>query len=321
MSDKRRTQRSERRLAELAARQHGVVSVRQLKRLGYPRSTVHDWASAGRLHRVHRGVYAVGHTRLTWHARCMAAVLASEPAVASHTTAAWLWGLLHTRPSSFHLTAASRRHAKPRAGHGAATPPTYTVHFARLLGEDFGWTDDVPVTSLARTLLDLAAMLSAHRLEGAIERAEELGLLDLAPIEELLARAGKHPGVVRLRRALDIYRPDPAVLRSGAERRFRKLVRAAGLPAPAMIFNVAGYELDAYWAEHRFAVEIDVFETHGSRAAFERDRLRQEDLKLAGVEMTRVTDARMRRDPQGVAARLAALLAQRRAELARGARS
>jgi very-short-patch-repair endonuclease len=283
----------------------------------------------------------------------MAAVLASAPAVASHTTAAWLWGLLRTRPSAFHLTATTRRRAKPRpsravppspaagssrpapptpaAGSSPAAPPSpaagpsrggsstpvarsrpiHSVHFAPLLARDIDEVDGIPVTSLARTLLDLAAMLSDYRLERALERTEELGLLDLTPIEELLSRAGRHPGVARLRRALDLYREDPAVIRSGVERRFRELVRAAGLPRPAMNFNVAGFELDAYWPSHRFAVELDVFETHGSRAAFERDRLRQEELKLAGVEMVRITGARLRREPRATIERLSLLLEQR----------
>ena len=286
-------------------------------------------AGVGRLHRIHRGVYAVGHTRLTWHGRCIAAVLAAEPAVASHETAGWLWGLLRTRPG-IELTAPTRRHAKPRprrgqggrsAGRRSRPSLEYTVHFARLTARDLDSQEDIPVTALARTLLDLAATISTYRLERALERAEERGLFDLAAVEELLARAGRHPGIGRLRHSLDIYRDDPATIRSGLERRFRALVRAAGLPAPAMNFNVAGFELDAYWPSHRFAVELDVYETHGSRAAFERDRLRQEDLKLVGVEMTRVTGARMEREPMAVAARLATLLGRRRAELARGVRT
>lgn len=333
MRDQRRTQRSHLPLAELAARQHGVVSSPQLRSLGYSKHAVARAASAGRLHRVHRGVYAVGHARLTWHGRCLAAVLAAEPAVASHETAGWLWDLLRTRPG-LHVTAPTRRRARAgthppsrgaRSG-GDASPrgarpggdfaPSrksleYTVHFSRLRGEDLDRREEIPVTSLARTLLDLAATVPAYRLERAIERAEELGHFDLAPAEELLARAGGHAGRGALLRALDLYRDDPALLRSGAERRFRELVRAAGLPAPAMNFNVAGFEVDAYWPSHRFGVEIDAFQTHGSRAAFERDRRRQEDLKLAGVEMTRVTGTRMKREPKAVADRLAALLEQR----------
>ncbi|HWT90494.1 MAG TPA: hypothetical protein VN179_05210, partial [Solirubrobacterales bacterium] len=167
-----------------------------------------------------------------------------------------------------------------------------------------------------RTLLDLAVRARPDQMERLLERAEELDLLDLRPLEALLDRAGGHRGRGRLRRALALYRPDPAFTRSRFERRFRSLVRAAGLPAPSMNFNVAGYELDAYWPQHRFAVELDLFETHGTRAAFERDRLRQEELKLLGIEMIRVTRPRLQREPEAVVRNLAALLERRRHEVA-----
>jgi hypothetical protein len=231
----------------------------------------------------------------------MAAVLASAPAVASHVTAAWLWGLLRSRPSSIHLTAPSRRHAK--AAH--------TVHFARLVPEDRGTIEGIPVTSLPRTLLDLAAGVSFQRLERAVERSEELRLFDLGPVEALLACSAGHPGAGRLRRAIAAYRPKPAFIRSELEGRFLELVRAAGLPRPSMNFVVAGFELDAYWPAYRFAVELDAFATHGSRAAFERDRIRQEELKLAGVELVRITDVRLAREPAATMRRFAALLEQR----------
>jgi hypothetical protein len=92
------------------------------------------------------------------------------------------------------------------------------------------------------------------------------------------------------------------------ERRFLALVQKAGLPRPATGFNECGFELDVYWPEHRFAVELDVFETHGTRAAFERDRLRQEELKLAGIEMVRITGNRLNREPYEVIRRLVRLL-------------
>ncbi len=170
------------------------------------------------------------------------------------------------------------------------------------------------MTAFPRTVLDLAGVLSAPRLERVLERSEERRLFDLDLFEAMLARAGNHPGAGKLRRALAIYRPQLAVTRSGLEERFLELVRAAGLPPPATNFGVGGYELDAYWQEERFAVELDAFATHGSRAAFERDRLRQEDLKLIGVEMIRLTGPRLEREPQQVIARLRTLLAQRRGE-------
>jgi very-short-patch-repair endonuclease len=115
-----------------------------------------------------------------------------------------------------------------------------------------------------------------------------------------------------LRRALDLYREEPAFTRSDLERRFLKLVTTAGLPSPSMNFNVAGFELDAYWQRERFVVELDVYETHGSRAAFERDRRRQDDLMLLGVEMIRVTGPRLQREPTQVIERVAAHLSRRR---------
>ena len=116
----------------------------------------------------------------------MAAVLAARPAVASHLSAGWLWGLLRNRPGTIHVTVPTPRRAKR----------PFVVHFADLPGRDRWVLEDIPVTSLARTLLDLAAMLSPPQLERALERAEELGLFDLVALEDVLDRAGRHPGVV-----------------------------------------------------------------------------------------------------------------------------
>jgi len=160
-------------------------------------------------------------------------------------------------------------------------------------------------------------LLAADQLDRLLERAEERDLLDLVEVEALLARAGGHRGRGPLRRSLALYQPDPAFTRSRFEKRFRRLVAAAGLPVPSMNFVVAQFELDAYWPDLRFAVELDLFETHGSRAAFERDRLRQEELKLIGVEMIRVTRPRLDREPGAVIRNLATLLERRRRE-ARG---
>jgi hypothetical protein len=131
----------------------------------------------------------------------------------------------------------------------------------------------------------------------------------------VLDRAGGHRGRGRLRRALALYQPDPSFTRSRFEKQFRRLVIASGLPAPSMNFNYAGYELDAYWPDLRFVVELDLFETHGTRAAFERDHVRQEELKLLGVEMIRVTRPRLQREPKAVLRNLATLLERSRREL------
>lgn len=171
------------------------------------------------------------------------------------------------------------------------------------------------MTSVPRTLLDLAIRARRDRFDRLLERAEELELLDLHAVHDVLDRAGGHRGRGRLRRALALYEPDPSFTRSRYEKSFRRRVLASGLPAPSMNFNYDGYELDAYWPELRFAVELDLYETHGTRAAFERDRLRQEDLKLLGVEMIRVTRPRFEREPDAVMRNLATFLARRRREL------
>ncbi len=166
------------------------------------------------------------------------------------------------------------------------------------------------MTAVPRTLLDMAAAIRFERLEKMVERAEELGVFDLRAVEALLSRTVGHHGHKRLRRAISLYKP-MSFTRSGLERRFLELVLAAGLPQPHMNYVEEGFELDCYWPEYRFAVELDVFETHGTRAAFERDRKRQEDLLLAGIAMTRVTGPRLEGEPDGVIRRVARLLEQR----------
>ncbi len=289
-------------LAELARKQYGVVSTSQLEALGYSPEAIAYATRLCRLHRIHRGVYAVGHRRITDHGRHLAAVLACEPgAMLSHHSAGWLWGLLAGPSGTIHVTAPTRRHTKS----------SLRLHYGTLAEEDLATCDEIPVTAVPRTMLDLAVPLSRHRLDRVIERSEELGLFDLAAVDAVLRRVRGHAGTGRLRRAVALYRPPPFT-RSQLERRFLGLVRNARLPLPAMNYTLAGYELDAYWEAERFVVELDVFETHGTRAAFERDRLRQEDLKLIGIEMIRVTGSRLDREPDAVIDRIATLLARHR---------
>jgi very-short-patch-repair endonuclease len=300
MRDKRRTHRGE-ALAELASAQHGVVSARQLTEIGFSRQTLAHWIKDGKLHRLHRGVYAVGHEALTWEGRCLAAVLANEPALASHITAGWIWGLLRSRPGTFHLTAPTRRHGKGRV----------VVHFGRLEAEDVTTVDEIPVTSPARTVLDLATN-PRRDLAKLLRRADDLGLLDRQRFEALLSRTRGHNGHGRLAAGLRLYKPEAALVRSNLERRFRRLVLAAGLPMPQTNVVVAGYELDAYWEAEGFAVELDTFGTHGSRVSFEQDPERDDDLLLAGIELIRITDVRLDREPRETIARVAAHLERRR---------
>jgi hypothetical protein len=290
-------------MAGLADRQHGVVSIRQLiGPLGYSRNSVSRAVKAGRLHVIYRGVYAVGRSEISPRGACLAAVLTcGADALLSHYSAAWLLGIATWPPAPFHVTVPSPRRRRP----------PIVLHYSRtLLAEDRALTDNVPVTSLPRLLLDMAARLDERSLRRLLKRSEERRLFDLRPVESLLARAGRHPGSGRLDRALAQYRPTHFT-RSTLEEAFVEAVEAAGLPQPRVNYVELGMELDVYWPEHRFAVELDVFETHGTRASFEEDRLRQEELLLAGIAVTRVTGSRFEREPEGVVERVARLLDQR----------
>lgn len=233
----------------------------------------------------------------------MAAVLASCPSVASHFSAAWIWGLLQSRPGTIHVTSRS-----PRRGERP-----FVTHHADLALVDRTTRDGIPVTSLARTILDLAADLRPRAVERFIQRANDGKLFDLRAMQDLLDRTKGHRGGPNVRAALDLYSETAVFTRSSLERRFLEVVTAAGLPPPAMNAFVAGHEIDAYWAEHRFGVELDVYETHGSRLSFEEDRVRDDELLLAGVETTRVTGPRLDREPGAVIDSLRRHLARRAA--------
>ncbi|HEX6752230.1 MAG TPA: hypothetical protein VF093_01395 [Solirubrobacterales bacterium] len=237
----------------------------------------------------------------------MAAVLScGEKGLLSHRSAAWLWGLTKRFHVPVEVTAASPRRRRE----------AIRVHSAAVLTDvDRATHEGIPVTAIPRTFLDFAAV-DPHYLGQALDNARRLGLLDLIAMDELISRSRGFRGVARLRTALELHRSN-AFTRSGLERRFLALVQRAGLPRPSMNLFIEGFELDAYWPTERFAVELDTYDYHGSPTAFEADRFRQEDLKLAGIEMIRLTGIRMEREPTAVIHRLRRLLAQRQRELAK----
>jgi hypothetical protein len=301
MHQERRTHRG---LADLAKGQHGVVSICQLRGLGYSDGSFRHALHTGRLHSVFHGVYAVGNPGISLRGECMAAVLScGHGAVLSHRSAAWLWGLTSRFARPIEVTATSPR----------GTRQLIRVHSAAALTQqDRALNERVPVAAVPRTSLDFAAMDPAY-LAQALDNARRLGLLDMLAMDELISRSKGFRGVARLRTALKIHR-STAFTRSGLERRFLELVKRAGLPQPSMNIYVEGYELDAYWPTERFAVELDTYDYHGDPRAFEADRIRQENLKLAGIEMVRITGTRMDREPESIARSLRRLLMQRRRE-------
>jgi predicted transcriptional regulator of viral defense system len=209
------------RVAELAARQWGVVSSGQLRTLGLDARDVVHRVSVGRLHRLHRGVYAVGHVRLGREGRYLAAVLAcGTRAVLSHRSAAAWWGLLQTAQAQVDVTSPHGRHAIAGVRR----------HQARsLIAQDTTTHEGIRTTSVARTLLDLAATVRPDRLERALAQAERLQLYDQAAIADVLSRSNGHRGRAALTRATA---QEPKLTRSELEAIFLRLVRQAGLPEP-----------------------------------------------------------------------------------------
>ncbi len=272
-------------IAALADRQHGVVASRQLVALGYGRRAIEHRIAAGRLHPIHRAVYAVGRRLLSREGHWMAAVLACGPgALISHRTAAALWDLRPTAQTKIDVTF---------SGSGRASRDNLRVHStARLHAEDIATVDRIPVTSISRTLLDLAAVLDADRLTRVIEQAVRLRLFDLRALDRAMTRTPRRRGVRLLRAVLADYR-EPAPTRSELERRFLQLVREGALPTPRVNTQVAGLEVDFFWPEWRLVVELDGRGYHVSPRAFERDRVRDAILQRAGCRVLRVTHKRL----------------------------
>jgi hypothetical protein len=185
------------------------------------------------------------------------------------------------------------------------------VHTADLPSVDRGVREGIPVTSLTRTILDVAAESRPQAVKRFIRRADDDAHFDLRAMHDLLERTVGHRGHAKVLAALDIYEDAPPFTRSGLERRFLELVRESGLPEPAMNAFVEGYEIDAWWEAEWFGVELDVFETHGSRLSFEDDRVRDDELLLAGIPTTRITGPRLAREPGKVIDSLRSHLARR----------
>jgi hypothetical protein len=281
-------------LARLAGRQHGVVATRQLSALGLARGGVAARARAGRLHRVHRGVYAVGHTVLTVNGRRMAAVLAAGPgAVLSHASAAALWDI---RPTS-----ATRIDISVRSAGGRAKRPGLRIHRTPTLQTaEITAHQGIRVTSPARTFLDLASSLPRRALERALDEAEIRELYDRRALEAVaLAHAGEH-GARALAEAL-AQDGDPVLTDSELEEIMLGLCDEQQLERPTPRAWVAGLRVDFLFAASRLVVETDGYRYHRTRRAFERDRERDAILARAGYRTLRFTHRQLTREPALVA--------------------
>jgi very-short-patch-repair endonuclease len=275
------------------------VATWQLLNLGYSHRVIHARVKRGQLHRKHRGVYAVGHTRLTVRGKWMAAVLACGPdALLSHRAAAALWELRTAPTGPLDVTATSRHNI-----------PGIRCHYVRAIHpDDRAEIDGIPVTSLARTLLDQAVTLPHQRMRTTLEAVERREILDFAQLDALLARSNGHRGVGRLRAALNELHGDPPWTQSDLEIRFLELIRGADLPEPRANVFVLGELVDFYWPEHNLVVEADSWGFHRSRRSFEENRLRDTKLQIAGLRVIRPTERRVVYEPRALLADLTALI-------------
>jgi very-short-patch-repair endonuclease len=290
--------------ARVAAGQHGVATLQQLLDAGLSAAQIRRRRGHGWLVRLHKGVYRVGLVAAPSES-LMAAVLAcGEGAVISHATAAVEWRLSRTRPGPVHVTIPH--------GHRSHGPALQIHRCSRLTPADRTLRDGIPMTTPARTLLDLAAVAPSHDLEHALAAAERLRLVARHEISALIDRMPHARGGRALRSLLGRDHA-PAFLRSEAERLFLELARSAELPEPRVNAELQGYEVDFLWREQRLVVEIDGNAYHSSRNAFETDRRRDAVLTAAGYQVMRVTWHQLQRSSSAVVARLAQALVVPRA--------
>jgi predicted transcriptional regulator of viral defense system/very-short-patch-repair endonuclease len=283
-------------MGRLAAAQHGVVSRGQLLDAGVTATMIDKRVARGRLVVLHRGVYAVGHAHLRPDGHRLAAVLAvGAGAALSHRDAAALHGLRNAGATRIDVSTPAQR----------ASTQRIRVHARRALGAaDVTTVEGIPVTTVARTLVDLGELLAHQQLTKVCGEAERQHKLDVKGIEEAIGRlrGRRGRGVAKLRAALgELAAHGTQLTRSLLEDRFLSLLAAHDLPRPATNAYVAGYEFDAVWRTRRFAVELDGWDAHKTRRAFQHDRTKANTLTAGGWTVLRFTHADVVRRPQMVA--------------------
>ena len=289
------------RINALAASQFGVVTRAQLIEAGVSVKKLDRWIASRRVRLLHRGVYLVGPLMIA-RAREMAAVLACGPtAVVSHLSAAALCEMLQAldRAAPIDVTITRGGHRRP----GIRVHRVFTLHSAEITT-----LEGIPMTTVARTLLDIAFTLPAPQLERAVEQALGTRLTTQAHVIDVLNRHAGTPGAARLRA---LIKPEPpAFTRSEAEAQLLTLIRKAKLVRPEVNVMVCGHEVDFFWRTERFIVEMDGFAYHASHRKFESDRRRDAVLAAAGMRVIRVTWQQLVKQPEALIATLALALAR-----------
>jgi len=296
-----------RRLAELAVGQHGVVTLAQLRELGLTASAVRSRVEEGSLLRLHEGVYAVGHAPRIREARYMAAVLTcGSDAVLSHRSAAHLLDLREDQRDRIDVTAPGRRGRTPR-GIDAHRDGS-------LVAADRTTAKGIPCTSVARTLLDLAAVEPIWALRRAIGEAEVKRVLDKGAVRDLIKRSRGRRGVARLRTLLDEIHPETRRTRSYMERLFLGVCTRTELPTPEVNVPLwignSVFKPDFLWREAGLILEADSRQFHDTDMAFLDDRRREQRLQLAGWRISHCTWWEIEHEPGRLAETIRGLLAQ-----------
>jgi hypothetical protein len=263
----------------------------QLLELGFAKRSIQHRIANGRLHPVWRGVYSVGWPRLTRERRWMAAVLACEPEAAlSHRSAAALWGFGSERAREIDVSVRRRSEHRLRGIRARCRPS--------LPAADVVIRGGIPVTTPARTIVDIATELTPKALERAVNEADKLDLIDAEEFGLSLDRLAGEPGVRALRTLLD-----PFTFRlsdSDLEILFRPIAAAAGLPPPLSKEPVSGFEVDFFWPDLGLVVETDGLRYHRTPSAQARDRLRDQTHTAAGRTTLRFTHYQVRYEPRYV---------------------
>ncbi|HEX2265308.1 MAG TPA: type IV toxin-antitoxin system AbiEi family antitoxin domain-containing protein [Solirubrobacterales bacterium] len=276
---------------DLARNQHGVVSSDQLREVGYTPQAIYHRIRTGRLHPLHRGVYAVGRPHVTDHGRWIAAVIAcGAGAVLSHSSAAALWRSGSERRGLVELSLPSlARRCRP--GLQIHQRPS-------LRDSDMTVEFGIPVTTPVQTLIDLAPRLDRRGVERMINEADKYDLVHPPELRRALDERAGEPGVACLREILD--RRTFRLTKEELERRFLPLASKAGLPVPLTGQWVNGFEVDFYWPDLGLVVETDGLRYHRTPAEQARDRLRDQAHTAAGLTQLRFTHEQVRYEPEYV---------------------
>jgi very-short-patch-repair endonuclease len=291
-------------LAALAERQYGVVGRWQLLGAGWSEGAIKKRIASGRLHRLHTGVYLVGHRLIQRKGRWMGAVLASGPdAVLSHRSAAALWGIREDSRAAIDVTTSHRsRSWRHICRHVSPTP-----------ADEVTMKEGIRVTTVPRTIFDLAATEPLDAVKAMLREAEFLELHDRLSLWDLVERYPGRRGIRKVKVALEALTDEPLDERKSLlEERFVPFLRRHSLSRPRfndwILVGDKRFQVDCLWPEERQIIELDGWQGHKTRTAFREDRARDRRLRVAGYGVTRLTWNQLEDEPESIASDLRALL-------------